>query len=251
MISFKNLHLISIPAPSGPPASVNVAETDYDAITTATSSFNFTASLGSGDGSRTAFFLITAGRNDTTPFSISAITVDGVAPTLLFHTYYNQILIAAYAIKLSSVSNPTELTAAVAITMDSSINRGVSLFTAVTSDTVSLNPYYSNTAYTETTTSLSTTNDMNANTVNGAAVIGWCGAYADNIDSNKNFTWSGLTEVDEQQYSAGPGRRVGLALASNVSIQTPRAISVTGTVADTPDNFGVFVSAVLVLVPSN
>jgi hypothetical protein len=229
-----------------PSTNVNVTQTGFVSNTSTSNSFTLAGAIGSGDGTRNLMFFIGAGQNIDTHFDITGVTVEGVTATQMFEQAFDQTTLGAYAVKASDLPNPAATSVNVAITVSTSINRGVCMFSCVTTDNVSFTPYGTASDY-KTQDGVTTTlvDNVSINTPSGAAVIGWCLGYFDNLDASKSISWSGLTKQDEQQYGS-PGRRASLATANSVAAQTPMSITASGSVATATD-IGNFATAVVVL----
>ncbi len=200
----------------------SVSQTAVASTTTDGASATFAAqAVGANGGSDIIY--IGAGARTIANASTMSCTVDGVAATQVVFRSFDEgggirSNCGLFAIGRNSLPDPAQTDVDVVITHNATCIRHAAA--------VAVSPDASATAH-ATTSQINTSLDLSLNTPASGIVMG----FLYNGDGG-TIGWTGLTESSDLDVAAEGSNRFGTAYASNVSAETPRAISVAFSGSD-------------------
>jgi hypothetical protein len=211
----------------------SVSNTDFDSSGTNATTYNFTSTIGAGDGTRTLFFAIFGRQNDAGAGGVASVTVDTVgASSVVAHTITEAANVkntaAIYKIAASALGSPTATSVTVSVTFTSPQLRAC-CSAYVTADAIEAAAFATSTAGTTGTPADPFDINLNLNVPANGIGIAIAGAGSSGTGA-ASYTWAGFTEDRDSDVGA-EAARVSSASASNLSAATP--LTVTATVSDT------------------
>lgn len=204
-----------------------------DAYTNTASQTTYTTgslSIGTGNGGRTIFALI-LGRGGAA--SISSVTIGSQTATLVAANGGGLNVVAAiYKLQASSLGDPTATTAAVSVTFNAAVTRGVGIIVAVTSDSINQTAHATANDQDVVQDTNSETATVSINIPANGFALGIGGGYCE----TDNGAWTGLTGGTKYQVSPTAAEtRVQPAYGSNLSASTPLSITYSNSTANIGD----------------
>lgn len=205
----------------------SVTNTDYDSNGASQSTYTFTCGIGSGDGTRTLFFLVEVRRTAGNDVTISSVTADGAACTEVIQVTTNSPsngsqVVGIFKISAADITSPTGTSTSVVVT-PSAGGRRAGCATYVTTDSIASTATDTATASDGSAPSPPKTFDVSLDTPANGFVLAIVGA-TQLTGSGGGWDWTGLTE-DLDSAAIDP-TIISTASASSVSAETPRSVTV-------------------------
>ena len=201
----------------------SVTFTDTDVNGGGSDTFNFTSTIGAGDGTRTIFAAVTARTNNTTALTITSMTIGGTAATeVVQHSISpdNSSVAGLFKISAAIMVDPNATSVTVHVVYSTTVNRGTSCSVAVTTDAINASAFDTATGDDPANGVATLTVGLNLDVPQNGFVIGLVSYYAEAGAT----AWTGLTEDYDAESSGGLSQYTAASL-SNASAETNRTIT--------------------------